>query len=80
MEGVGKMTRLIAVDADGTLAAMVAMALELGRSEIEARLVEIQTELDDIGPTFGMQWRRNELNREKNELLDQLIGLRCAGS
>jgi len=72
------MSRLIALDANGNLADMVAMALETGRSEIEARLVEIQAELDEIGPTFGMQWRRTELNREKNELLDQLLGLRCA--
>jgi len=72
------MSRLIALDANGNLADMVAMALETGRSEIEARLVEIQAELDEIGPTFGMQWRRTELNRQKNELLDQLLGLRCA--
>jgi hypothetical protein len=60
------------------LAAQVSDALKRGMTEVTARLVEVQAELDDIGPTFGMQWRRNELNREKDELLDQLLGLRCA--
>lgn len=40
---------------------------------IKARLTEIQTELDDIGNTFGMNRRRFDLNREKDELLDALI-------
>lgn len=62
------------------LAALVDEALRRGAAAVRSRLVEIQEELDDIGPTFGMQWRRTELNREKNELLDQLLGLRCASA
>jgi len=60
------------------LAPLVKGALERGEAEVRARLVEVQAELDDIGPTFGMQWRRTELDREKNALLDQLLGLRSA--
>jgi hypothetical protein len=60
-----------------TLADMVMGAVERSRSAIERRLTEIQTELDGIGTTFGMQWDRVRLNREKNDLLDQLLGLRC---
>jgi hypothetical protein len=44
-----------------------------GRAGIERRLTEIQVELDEIGPTFGMQARRAELTREKNTLLDRLL-------
>jgi hypothetical protein len=50
--------------------------VEASRDTIRARLVEIQKELDEIGPTFGMQVHRNELTREKNALLDELIHLR----
>ena len=57
-------------------ASRVAEAVESSRLEIEHRLTEIQIELDAIGPTFGMQWRRSILTREKNELLDQLLALR----
>ena len=49
---------------------------DAGRTRIQRRLVEIQQDLDDIGPTFGMQARRAALTREKNELLDQLLLLR----
>jgi hypothetical protein len=66
------MTRLEMIDAETAMADLV----NRGRARIHARLVEIQAELDLIGPTFGMQWRRNELTREKNELLDQLGYLR----
>jgi hypothetical protein len=48
-------------------------SIESPRASIERRLTEIQTELDEIGPTFGMQARRAELTREKNALLDQLL-------
>ena len=71
---------MYAIETDGDLACMVASALRCAVKEISARLTEIQEELDDIGPTFGMQWRRTELNSEKNELLDQILGLRCAGA
>ena len=70
---------MVPADTDQDASArMLAEALEHSRSQIERRLGEIQAELDDIGPTFGMQWRRTELNREKNDLLDQLLGLRSA--
>jgi len=48
-------------------------SIDDNRPSIERRLTEIQSELDDIGPTFGMQSRRAELTREKNALLDQLL-------
>lgn len=48
-----------------------------GRARIERRLIEIQRDLDEIGPTFGMQARRSQLTREKNDLLDRLIQLRA---
>jgi hypothetical protein len=51
---------------------------ELLRPEVEAFLVAIQKELDEIGPTFGMQQRRAELKRRKDELLDRLLELRRA--
>ena len=60
-----------------TLTEMVTRAVERSRSAIERRLTEIQAELDEIGTTFGMQWDRVRLNREKDELLDQLLGLSC---
>lgn len=60
------------------LAALVDEALKKSEAAVHERLVEVQAELDDIGPTFGMQYRRTELTREKNELLDQLLGLRSA--
>lgn len=47
---------------------------------IKARLTDIQAELDEIGTTFGMNRRRLELNREKNELLDALLDLLGAKS
>jgi hypothetical protein len=50
----------------------------LDRAVIHQRLREIQTELDEIGPTCGMQGRRSELTRLKNELLDKLCELRSA--
>lgn len=58
--------------------ALVAEALERAVAAVHERLVEVQAELDDIGPTFGMQWRRTQLGREKNELLDQLLAMRGA--
>ncbi len=67
--------RALPIEAD-----MVVEALQLSRAEIERRLVEVQAELDEIGPTFGMQRRRSELNREKNDLLDQLLGLRSVAA
>jgi len=60
------------------LASMVAAAVASCVREIERRLVEVQAELDDIGPTFGMAARRAALKREKNELLDQLLAVRAA--
>jgi hypothetical protein len=67
------------MQATGTdLGAWVADALERAVAAVQVRLVEVQAELDDIGPTFGMQWRRTQLNREKNELLDQLLSIRGA--
>ena len=48
-------------------------SIESNRASIERRLTEIQAELDEIGPTFGMQSRRAELTHEKNALLDQLL-------
>jgi len=71
---------MYAIETDEELAGLVVDALRRAVAEIGARLTEIQDELDDIGPTFGMQWRRTELNGEKNELLDQMLGLRCAGA
>lgn len=65
--------KMSSVQEETTLAA----ALRTSRSDVERRLVEIQIELDEIGRTFGMQARRSELTREKNELLDQLLALRC---
>ena len=50
--------------------------IEINTAEIQKRLVAIQDELDEIGPTFGMNARRSQLKRDKNELLDQLLGLR----
>jgi len=43
------------------------------REAIQERLTEIQAELDGIKGVFGMNRRRVELNREKDELLDALI-------
>lgn len=71
---------MYAIETGTELADLVAGALRRAVLEISVRLTEIQEELDDIGPTFGMQWRRTELNGEKNELLDQILGLRCAGA
>ena len=56
---------------DATLEAII----EINRTAIQKRLVAIQAELDEIGTTFGMNAQRVQLNREKNELLDQLLGL-----
>lgn len=61
-------------------ASRVAEALESSRLDIVRRLSEIQSELDEIGPTFGMQPRRSALTREKNELLDQLLALRSVAA
>jgi len=63
-----------------TLTDMVAGAVQRSRSAIERRLTEMQAEIDEIGTTFGMQWERVRLNREKDELLDQLLGLRCVAA
>ena len=73
------MSALVVVRGE-TLSEMVAGAVERSRSVIERRLTEIQAELDTIGSTFGMQWDRARLTREKNELLDQLLGLRCVAA
>jgi hypothetical protein len=62
------------------MATLVHEALRRSAAEVRSRLVDVQAELDEIGPTFGMEWRRTALNREKNELLDQLLGLRCAAA
>lgn len=43
------------------------------REAIQERLTEIQADLDRIKGVFGMNRRRVELNREKDELLDALI-------
>jgi hypothetical protein len=58
----------------------VVAALKGWRGAVEVRLAEIQVELDEIGPTFGMQGRRAELGREKDRLLDELLGLRSAAA
>src|SRR5690606_32927851 len=50
------------------------------KEAIKTRLTEIQAELDEIGATFGMNRRRLELNREKDELLDALLDLLGAKS
>jgi hypothetical protein len=55
-------------------------AENLERYEIELLLAAIQVELDDIGPTFGMQRRRSELKQWKDELLDRLLELRRAAA
>jgi hypothetical protein len=44
-------------------------------TQIKARLAAIQAELDQIGPTVGMQRRRVELRGEKDALLDELLSL-----
>lgn len=64
---------LVAVPVEGPL-----FAAGLPRAEIEILLVAIQKELDDIGGSFGMQQRRVELKRRKDELLDRLLELRAA--
>jgi hypothetical protein len=64
---------LVAVPVEGPL-----FADGLQRSEVEVLLVAIQEELDDIGVSFGMQQRRAELKRRKDELLDRLLELRAA--
>lgn len=66
------------IEVDG--AEKVAAALKDWRVAVEVRLAEIQAELDEIGPAFGMQWRRAELGREKDGLLDELLGLRSAAA
>jgi hypothetical protein len=58
----------------------VGAALKSWRMAVEVRLAEIQVELDEIGPTFGMHGRRAELGREKDRLLDELLGLRSAAA
>jgi hypothetical protein len=55
------------------------MTLADRRTDVQQRLMEIQAELDEIGPTFGMGPRRRELCREKDTLLDELCMLLSLG-
>jgi len=55
------------------------LTLEGRRADIQHRLKDIQAELDEIGPTFGMEPQRRELRREKDELLDELSMLLSIG-
>lgn len=60
-------------DADATLELIVA----INRMAVQKRLTEVQAELDEIGTTFGLNAERARLRREKDDLLDQLLGLRA---